>query len=65
MRLAMQELEKLFREIENSRNIKPGTLLEIYKAEGRVVFMGKRRNIISDLRKIVLSALETKSCDEN
>jgi len=65
MRLAMKELEKLFGEIENSRNIKAGTLSEIYKAEGRVVFLGKRRNIISDLRRIVLNALKEQRCNEN
>lgn len=58
----MQELENLFKEIEARRHIKAGTLMEIYKAEGRVVFLGKRRNIIPDLRKIVLNALSEESC---
>jgi hypothetical protein len=62
MRLAMQELEKLFKEIETNHHIRAGTLMEIYKAEGRVVFLGKRRNIIPDLRKIALNVLEEKPC---
>ncbi len=61
----MQEIEKIFREIEATRNIKEGTLSEIYKAEGRVVFLGKRRNIQPDLRKIVLNALEESGDNEN
>lgn len=61
MKLTMQELEKLFKEIETKRHIKPRTLMEIYKAEGRVVFLGKRRNIIPDLRQIALNALEEKN----
>ncbi len=56
MRLVIQELEKLFREIEKNHNIKLGTLSEIYNAEARVVFLGKRRNIITDLRPIVTNA---------
>jgi len=58
MRIAIQEIEKIFREIEGNHKIKKGTLSEIYRAEARVVFLGKRRNIQPDLRKIVLNALE-------
>ena len=64
MRLAIREIENLFKEIEASHNIKPGTLSKIYKAEARVVFLGKRRNIIPDLRKIVLDALLETSYSE-
>lgn len=59
----MQELEKLFREIEAKHRLKPGTLIEIYKAESRVVFLGKRRNIIPELRRIAVNALEEKTCE--
>jgi hypothetical protein len=65
MKLAMQQLGRLFEEIEVKHHLKPGTLLEIYKAEGRVVFLGKRRNIIPDLRRIALNALEEKTANES
>ena len=58
MRIAIIEMEKIFREIEKNRGIKERTLSEIYKAEARVVFMGKRRNIQPLLRKLVLDSLE-------
>lgn len=60
MRVTMLEMEKIFREIEANRKIKEGTLSEIYKAEARVVFMGKRRNIQPFLRKLVLATLEER-----
>ena len=60
MRVAILEIEKLFAEIEQSLGIRKGTLSEVYKAEARVVFLGRRRNIIPDIRKIVLNALEEK-----
>jgi len=62
MKLVMQQLESLFKETEVKHHLKPGTLLEIYKAEVRVVFLGKRRNIIPDLRRIAINALEEKTC---
>lgn len=65
MRIAIQEIEKIFREIEALHKIKKGTLSEIYKAEARVVFLGKRRNIQPDLRQIVSNALEEDGSDED
>lgn len=65
MRVAIQEIEKIFREIEASHDIKKGVLSEIYRAEARVVFLGKRRNIQPDLRNIVLNALKESGNSEN
>jgi hypothetical protein len=58
MRVAIREIEKLFGEIEQAHGIKKGILSEIYKAEARVVFLGRRRNILPDIRKIVQEALQ-------
>jgi len=65
MRIAIQEIEKIFLEIETSHKIKKGTLSQIYRAEARVVFLGRRRNIQPDLRKIVLNALEEGGDNED
>ena len=65
MRVAIQEIEKIFHEIEQKHKLKKDTLSEIYKAEARVVFLGRRRNIQPDLRRIVLNASTESGANEN
>lgn len=65
MRPSKEEVERIFRETESKYNIKEGILSQIYIAESKVVFLGKRRNIITALRKIVQNALKDGGCSEN
>ena len=54
MRPSRKEIEKVLREAEAINNLRPNVLSEIYNAEARVVFKGRRRGITSALRRIVL-----------
>lgn len=65
MRASKEEIEKIFRKTELEHNIREGILSEIYSAEARVVFLGKRRNIINSLRKIVQNSLKNGGYSEN
>lgn len=56
MRPSKQEIEKMLREAEAVCNLKENVLSEIYNAEARVVFMGRRRGITGTLRRIILDA---------
>ena len=54
MRPSRKEIEKVLREAEAINNLRPNVLSEIYNAEARVVFKGRRRGITVALRRIVL-----------
>jgi hypothetical protein len=53
IRASKREIEETLREMEEKYGIGEGILSEIYDEESRVVFMGVRRNIKKNVRKIV------------
>jgi len=65
VRPSKEEIEKILRKTELKHDIKEGILSEIYIAEAKVVFLGKRRNIINALRKIVQNSLKNGGYSEN
>ena len=58
MRPSKQEINKILREAEAVCGLKETVLSEIYDAEARVVFMGRRRGITGTLRMIVIEAVK-------
>ena len=63
MRPSRKEIEKVLREAERIYNLKENVLSEIYNAEARVVFKGRRRGITGILRRIIINA--TKEEEKN
>lgn len=59
------EIIKALEEAEKKYGLKLGTLNAIYDEEARVVFMGKRRNIFTNLRKILDDAKVPISLGDN
>jgi hypothetical protein len=57
MRPTRNDLNSVFRDLEQKHSLKPGTLFRIYQREADVVFLGKRRNILKNLRGIAADAL--------
>jgi len=51
-------IESTLAEAEQKYNLNPGLLSSIYNAEASVVFLGLRRGIIKQLRRIIQKALE-------
>ena len=62
MRVAKKTIDETFSKAENQFEIKKGLLSSIYEAESRVVFLGLRRGITRDLRRIIQESIED---DEN
>ena len=60
MRLAQKTIEIALEKAEIEHGLKKGVLSEIYNAEARVVFLGLRRGITKDLRRIIQTAVEVK-----
>jgi len=56
LRPSKKLIEKTLSEAEEKFNLKKDALIDVYREEARVVFLGKRRNIMKNLRKIVLDA---------
>ncbi len=46
-------IRSLLETCEKEFQLPPGTLVNIYNNEARVVFMGKRRNVLKELRETV------------
>ncbi|RLI44265.1 hypothetical protein DRO69_07755 [Candidatus Bathyarchaeota archaeon] len=66
MRPSRKEIEKVLREAEITYNLRENVLSEIYNAEARVVFKGRRRGITSTLRRIIINATkEEEKTNEN
>ena len=53
MRIAKKTIENVLAKAENEFELNKGILLSIYEAEARVVFLGLRRGITKDLRRII------------
>jgi len=64
MRVARKTIEDVLAKAEITHGLKKGVLLKIYDAEARVVFLGIRRGISKDLRRIIQNATEGVD-DEN
>lgn len=60
MRPSRKEIEKVLREAEAKNSLRQNVLSQIYNAEARVVFKGRRRGITDTLRRITLHALKEK-----
>jgi hypothetical protein len=58
MRPSRKEIEKVLREAERTFNLRENVLSEIYNAEARVVFKGRRRGITGTLRRIIINAIK-------
>ena len=58
MRVAKKTIEDVLAKAELKYDLKKGILLKIYDAEARVVFLGLRRGISKDLRRIIQNATE-------
>ena len=58
-------MKSVLKEAEIKHNLRSEVLVEIYEAESRVVFMGRRRGINKDLRKIIQNALRIETKDED
>ena len=60
MRVARQTIKNILKEAESKFNLPEDVLIKIYDAEARVVFLGLRRGITNDLRRIIRVASEEK-----
>ena len=58
MRPSKQEIQNILREAETLCNLRENVLSEVYNAEARVVFMGRRRGITGSLRRIIRDAIK-------
>lgn len=57
MRIAKKTIENVLSKAENEFELNKGILLSIYEAEARVVFLGLRRGITKDLRRIIQNSV--------
>lgn len=57
MRATKKEIERTLKKVEKKYGLRKGILSEIYDEEARVVFLGRRRNILKNIRRIVMDGL--------
>ena len=57
MRATKVEIEETLKKMERKHKLRKGVLSEIYDEEARVVFLGRRRNIFKNIRRIVKDGL--------
>jgi hypothetical protein len=57
MRIAKKTIDSVLSKAEIEFELEPGLLSSIYEAEARVVFLGLRRGITKDLRRIIQDAV--------
>ena len=53
MRVAKKEIAGTLRDMEEKHGLREGVLTRVYEEESRVVFMGVRRNVLKNIRRIV------------
>ena len=56
MRASKAEIIRILNEAETNQNLPKNTLVRIYEAEERVVFMRRRGSILKDIRGIIVEA---------
>jgi hypothetical protein len=56
MRASRAEIIRILNEAETNQNLPKDTLVRMYEAEERVVFMRRRGSILKDLRGIIVDA---------
>lgn len=60
IRATKKEIVKTLRKMEEKYGLKKGVLSEVYHEEADVVFMGRRRDILKQVRKIVKGSILPK-----
>lgn len=58
-------IRSLLETCERESGLPEGTLVNIYNTEARVVFMGKRRNVIKELRETVYQVADALGSTQN
>lgn len=56
MRASRAEIIRILNEAETNQNLPKNTLVRMYEAEERVVFMRRRGSILKDIRGIIVEA---------
>lgn len=56
MRASRAEIIRILNEAETNQNLPKDTLVRMYEAEARVVFMRRRGSILKDVRGIIVES---------